>query len=53
MGFVMTLGVLIDIFVIRPLLVPSILSIGGILNFCATKVPQSQLRNDNGKIVVP
>ena len=51
MGFVMTLGVLTDTFVIRPLLVPSILSLGGRLNFWPTKVPDRLLKDEYGRVV--
>ena len=50
MGFLFVFGVLIDTFVIRPFLVPSILSLSKKYNWWPTKVPMKSLKNEYGFI---
>eukprot|EP01083_Nonionella_stella_P047839 128032_1 len=50
MGFLFVFGVLIDTFIVRPLLVPPILSLIDVLNWWPTQVPKHNLLNEYGKI---
>ena len=51
-GFLYLFSIIIDTFIIRPIIVPALLSIGGkysdILTFWPTKMPTSNLRNEYG-----
>ena len=50
MGFLFVFGVLIDTFIVRPMLVPSILSLVDALNWWPNKVPMDNLLDEYGKI---
>ena len=52
MGFVMVCGVLVDTFIIRPLLVPSLLSLGGWINFWPSKLIKTGLKNEYGQVEI-
>ena len=52
-GFLYLFGVIIDTFIIRPIIVPALLSIGGdILNFWPTKMPQKNLKNEYSLLII-
>ena len=50
MGFLFVFGVLIDTFIIRPLLVPPLLTLADFLNWYPSKVPMTNLMNEYGNI---
>merc|ERR1719229_1165089 len=50
MGFLFVFGVLIDTFIVRPMLVPPILSLVDKLNWWPTNVPQKKLLDEYGNI---
>eukprot|EP01084_Bolivina_argentea_P236575 397745_1 len=51
MGFLFVFGVLIDTFIVRPMLVPPILSLVDKLNWWPTKVPMKNLLDEYGNLV--
>merc|ERR550525_96937 len=52
MGFLFVFGVLIDTFIVRPMLVPPILSLVDALNWWPNKVPKNDLLDEYGKVMI-
>ena len=51
MGFLFVFGVLIDTFIVRPMLVPPILSLVDALNWWPNKVPMERLLDEYGNVI--
>ncbi len=51
LGFLFVFGVLVDTFIIRPLLIPSMLSLVDALNWWPQRVPRKNLMDEYGKVI--